>query len=75
MRAMAAFAMLADPPAVFPDRGWSGVLVPVVVDEVGGTRFALDSRKSDGSIGSNAIVPSFCRSRNLMSRRLMWRST
>ena len=48
IRAMAALAILVPPP-VFPERGWSGVFAPVLVDEEGGTMFPGDSRNRDGS--------------------------
>lgn len=48
MRATAALAMLVEPPGP-RNRGVSGVLTPVLEAEYGGTRFAEESRRRDGS--------------------------
>ncbi len=62
-------------PRALPESGCRGVLAPVLEVEMGGTRLAALGWRSEGSGGSEEIVPSFWRSRILRSRRLMWRSS
>ena len=67
-------AMVVEGPAL-PDRGFSGVLAPVVEVEMGGRRLPTVGLSREGRVGSMAMVPSFWRSRILRSRRLICRSS
>ncbi len=69
-RARPELAIVVEGPAL-PERGFRGVLAPVVDAEMGGTRFAELGCRREGRGGSADIVPSFWRSRILRSRRLM----
>lgn len=67
--------MVVEGPAL-PERGFSGVGPPVVVDVRGGRRvLRMLLLRSEGSWGSGWMAPSFWRSRILKSRRLIWRSS
>ena len=67
--------MVVEGPAL-PERGFSGVGPPVVVDVSGGRRVLRTLLlRSEGSCGSGWMAPSFWRSRILKSRRLIWRSS
>ncbi len=78
IRATAALAMFGAPPAVLTDTGLRGVLTPlapVLIETAGGTRLDVVSRRREGIDGSRGMEPSCWRSRILVSRRLMWRSS
>ena len=69
------FAIVVEGPAL-PERGCRGVEAPVVVPEKLGRRVEREVLvRREGSWGSGAMAPSFCRSRILKSRRLIWRSS
>jgi len=72
-RARGLLAIVVEGPAL-PDGGWRGVEAPVVEVEREGRRCVLLWRR-EGSCGSMAMAPSFWRSRILMSRRLICRSS
>ena len=78
---MAEFAMVVEGggwvalAGVLWEMGFSGVLVPVVVTETGGTRLPGVGWRREGRSGSGGMMPSFWRVRSCLSRRRICRSS
>ncbi len=72
---MLELAIVVPPGPALPERGFRGVLAPVLEAETGRTRLAALGWRREGRGGSEDMVPSFWRSRILRSRRLMCRSS
>jgi len=73
-RVIVLLAIVVEGPTLL-ERGFKGVLAPVLEVEMGGTRLAELGWRREGRGGSAEMVPSFWRSRILRSRRLMCRSS